>query len=122
MTKKLTQTELDEILRLHTIWLDSEGREGKYADLSYTDCSKLSFREANLAGANLPWTDLTGANLSGARLIVANLTEANLTGANLSVADLTGANLSGANLEEANLSGAESYPRFIQELINKKVE
>ena len=48
----MKQKELDEILRLHKMWLN--GKEGgKCADL----------RGANLRGANLRGADLQGANL-----------------------------------------------------------
>ena len=76
----------------------------------------ISFREADLAGANLKNADLSGADLkmahlSGAILINAILTEANLfmadlSGADLAMADLSGANLVGAILREAKLTDA----------------
>jgi len=68
--------ELQKILEAHRKWVESEGEEGKRADL----------REANLQEA-----DLHEANLQGA-----NLHEANLQGADLSWANLQGAYLGGA--------------------------
>ena len=59
---KMTQKELDEVLRLHLLWLDC-ANDGAMADLR---------------GANLRWAHLSGANLSGADLSGANLREANL--------------------------------------------
>ena len=89
----MNQNRLDEILKLHKMWLnDEEG--GERANLSGANLS-----EANLSGANLRWANLSRANLSGA-----NLSGANLSGANLSEADLRWADLSGANLSGANLS------------------
>ena len=76
---KYTQEELNEILKLHKMWLNYE-EEGRRADLR-------------------------GANLSGANLSEANLSRADLRGANLSRANLFGADLSGADLRGANLSG-----------------
>ena len=92
----MTQNELDKILKLHEKWLYEE-KDGRRADLSYT----------NLTDANLTSANLTGADLSYANLIDANLTSANLTGVNLSYANLTGANLVNANLTSANLTGAK---------------
>ena len=69
----MKQKELDEILRMHKMWLDGE-EEGKRADLQ-------------------------GANLQGANLQDANLQDANLQGADLRYANLQGANLQGANLD-----------------------
>jgi len=63
--RELTQKELDEILRKHTLWLQDKKR-GIRADLSYTDLSGL-----NLAGDNL-----TNANCTGARFNGANCTDA----------------------------------------------
>ena len=115
--KKITQEELDEIIRRHEMWLDSDGEAGEQADLSYTDLSGLNLANANLRGANMESVDLVfasleganllDANLLGAKLMVANLKGANLLDANLLVAKLTGAKLIGANLEHANLRSAK---------------
>ena len=89
--KKITKEELKTILEQHKLWLNSNGKEGKRADLT---------------GANLTCTNLTGTNLTGADLSSADLTWADLTGANLTSADLSGACLYGANLFGADLTGA----------------
>ena len=83
--EKITKKELKTILEQHKLWLDSNEKEGKRADLS---------------GANLTGADLTGANLTRANLRCANLTGANLTGTNLTCANLTGANLTNTILDE----------------------
>ena len=119
--REISEEELTEVLREHEKWLDSNGEQGKCADLSYTDLRKTDlfaanlfkvylFR-ANLSGANLfgvdlSGVDLSGVDLSGANLFGAYLSGANLPGVNLSGADLSGADLSSANLFRANLSGA----------------
>ncbi len=100
--KKITKEELKTILEQHELWLDSNEKEGKRADLS----------GANLSGANLSYANLFGVNLTSANLSGADLTRANLFGVNLTSADLSSANLSytyltGANLTRANLSGAD---------------
>ena len=91
----MEQPELNEILDQHKLWLDqhklwieTNGAEGK---------------RANLKNAYLRFADLWDANLTGAYLRFADLTGANLTGANLNGADLTGANLQYANLKDAIL-------------------
>ena len=78
----MEQSKLNEIIKLHEKWLNSEPGGA---------C-------ANLTGADLSYADLSYANLSGADLSCANLSCANLSCANLSCANLYGANLSGANL------------------------
>ena len=116
MAKKITQEELEEILRKHKMWLDDE-EGGERADLSGAYLSGANLSGADLRGAYLSDADLGGADLSraylgGAYLRGANLSDANLGGANLGGADLSraylrGAYLSGANLRDADLSGAD---------------
>ena len=118
-------SKLKEILDQHKIWIESNGVQGKCADLenAYLEDANLinAYLEgailciANLQGANLRGAKLTGANLYGASLRDADLTGANLTGANLHSANLNdasleGANLIGASLEGANLEGAVGLP------------
>jgi hypothetical protein len=73
------------------------------ASLSWAVLRRVSFTNANLAGADLLNADLTGAflfntDLTGAVLAGADLTDAQLGGANLARATLTGANLTRADL------------------------
>ena len=124
--RKITQEELDMIIKKHKRWLTTYRKEGESADLSYVDLSYASLCGmylfgANLSGANLSWTNLSGAtlayanlqgadlrcaNLVGAKLMIANLEGANLTRANMTHADLMAANLEGANLTRANMKFA----------------
>ena len=104
--KKITEEELKEILEQHKLWLDSNGKEGKRADLSGADLRYATLSDADLRYATLTDANLTMADLSGADLTGANLTGANLTGANLTRVDLTGADLRRANLTEADLRRA----------------
>jgi hypothetical protein len=97
--EKITEQELKTILEQHKLWLDSNKKEGKRADLS----------SADLRGADLRGADLTDANLTGADLIGADLTGVDLSGANLTGACLYRANLTGADLRRANLTGADLF-------------
>jgi hypothetical protein len=108
---KITRKQLDQILADHRLWLDSNRKSGKPADLSgvdlrQADLSGADLRGADLSGANLQGANLRGANLSGVDLRRANLYRADLRWANLHRADLQGANLRGANLTDADLCGA----------------
>ena len=103
-----TRAELEDILRNHKEWQESEGMAGRQAFLKNADLTGAFLIGAALSGADLSDTVLTGADLSEALLDYANLaradlTGANLTGADLSHADLTGADLSGAVLSHAHL-------------------
>ena len=106
--KKITKKELKEILEQHKLWLDSNEKKVKRADLSDADLTGV-----DLSGANLRYADLTRANLTGANLTGVNLYDANLIGANLSDADLSYANLTGANLTDADLTGADLYGAYL---------
>jgi hypothetical protein len=95
--RTITKEELDNILRKHKAWVESNEKEGTRANLS----------GANLSGASLGRADLSRANLNGANLRDANLSRANLNGAYLNGADLRDANLSRANLSGADLIGTD---------------
>lgn len=131
--KKISQEELDEILKQHKLWVESNKQDGTHADLSFHDLRTLEFptrtmlwganlKHTNLQGTNLEGADLRKANLEGAILISANLREANLMRANLKKVNfrraelcnaqlvrtaLLEADLRGANLEGAKLAGAK---------------
>jgi len=78
-------SKIKEIIDLHKLWIETDGKQGEVADLIGAD-----LRDANLTGADLTGADLAYASLVGAYLYGANLTDANLTGANLWGANLTG--------------------------------
>ena len=105
--RKITQEELDMIIKKHKRWLVTYRKEGESADLSYVDLSYASLCGMYLFGANLSGANLAWTNLSGATLAYANLRHAYLFGASLSGANLTGVNLEGADLEDADLTGAD---------------
>lgn len=98
---RMTQSSLNKVIANHKKWLESGHTKGARADLSFSDCSGLNFRKANLCEANLSFADLTNANLSEANLI-----KADLTAAVLKQAWLDHANLNNAVLAEADLSYA----------------
>ncbi len=97
----MTQSELDNIVSLHGMWLRDEPG-GARADLQ-----RIDLCGANLCSADLRGVDLIGANLSDAKLRGAKLRGTNLYGAKLRDADLYGAELCEANMSEADLSGAK---------------
>ena len=130
----LSDSELQEILDKHKLWVESEENEGERADLRNVDLSKnrqivygvdansgLPIVRADFSGINLEKAILEDTNLERAILDDANLTEARLNrtcfndarfintqlrDAQLVAAHLTGAALASAGLEGANLSAA----------------
>jgi len=125
-----------EVLAEHQRWIDSNGREGRRAELEGADLRgmrlgaaanlrRADLRRAHLEGANLAGADLSGAQANGAHFegailedLVADQHELNcfegasfhgavLSGARLQSPDLTGAILLGAALPSARLENAE---------------
>ena len=101
----------DEILEDHKLWLESDGREGRRAELWRAEL-QISFqgadlRQANLQGAFVHGNYLREADLRGANLVAADLTSASLQGARLEKARLNSARLNRTSLRGANLAGAD---------------
>jgi len=102
----MKQKELNEILRLHEMWLnDKEG--GKRADFQQNNLQDANLRGALLGLANLQYADLRNADLRHADLCDANLRHADLRHADLLDTDLRNANLQYADLRNANLKDAD---------------
>ena len=64
----LSQQEILEILKEHKLWLESNGKEGKRANLKGLDLTGADLTGADLADANLSGANLVGANLIGTKL------------------------------------------------------
>ena len=93
--KKITKEELETILEQHKLWSDSNGKDGKRANLSGANLTN-----ADLMFANLTFADLSGAILSGAILSDADLTRADLSGADLINSELEYTNLTNTILDD----------------------
>jgi len=119
----MNQTEINEVLRLHKLWLDNDP-EGKQADLSAADLSGADLQGADLQDADLQDADLQDADLPGADLRWADLQGADLSGADLRGADLRWADLQDADLQDADLQDADlrwadlSGAKHISELVS----
>jgi len=105
---KTEKNHLFSILQEHQLWVLSNGKNGRKADLSGANLTGKNLRDANLkradlSGADLSKADLSGANLRGADLSGADLTDSDLTKANLTTAILKNADLTRARLNMAIL-------------------
>ena len=113
---KPKRINLKKILNEHSIWVLSQGKVGKLADVKNWKLDKTNLKMANLPFAKLHFVSLRGADLSGINFRQADLLKGSLIDADLDGADLEGANLSesdlsfskcmGANFADANLEGA----------------
>jgi uncharacterized protein YjbI with pentapeptide repeats len=108
--REIPEEELQKILEAHRKWVESEGKEGKRADLARANLRQAYLFEANLEGASLNEANLQNAFLLDANLEGANLAEANLEGADLLNAQLKGVNLQSAtNLTASDVKRAENW-------------
>ena len=92
-------SELKDILEAHDLWVQSDRKQGRRADLDGADLQGADLQDADLEGAYLFGANLREANLQGANLQDAYLREADLQGANLQDAYLWGVNLRGATFD-----------------------
>lgn len=105
--RKITGSELRDVLREHKRWLNGEDGAKranlKDADLRYAYLCCADLRNADLYGADLRNADLYGADLRNACLGDVDLRDADLRNVSLHSANLSGANLSGAILDYSDL-------------------
>ena len=92
-------------------WITNAGEDHWFVIISSAgaDLSGASLSNSNMSGLNLRITNFSGADLSGADLSRSGLFLANLSGADLSGADLSGINMDFADLSGADLSDAELH-------------
>jgi uncharacterized protein YjbI with pentapeptide repeats len=110
--RDLSPDEVEQMLALHRLYLETEYHECNRANFSSVDLTGRDFSGLNLRGikmdrAVLRGADFTGAHLQSANLIGAILQEAHFDRADLSRARLSGANLVSASLENTRLAKAE---------------
>ena len=118
--ERLDQEIFNQILQAHQLWLNSEGKEGRRANLKDNDLRHINFSGANLVQASLRGVNLEGVDLRGAQLQEADFTEAKLAGSNLSGLELRRVNFASANLDRALLDQAElSFCNFLNAHLNE---
>ena len=120
--RRVEQEELNKLIKLHKIWLDSNGKQGdrlvlincnlrgsnlSMSDLKGSDLSMSDLKGSNLRGSNLSMSDLRVSDLRESNLSESNLRGSNLRGSNLSMSDLKGSNLSESDLRGSNLRGSD---------------
>ena len=89
---------LAEVLALHKIWLETEGKKGQQADLSDADS-----RGAVLCAANFRWAVLAREGFSEADLRNAEFRAAILRECIIAGTDMRGADVRGADLDRAKV-------------------
>jgi hypothetical protein len=107
----LSPDEIERMLALHRLYLETEYHQGHRANLSSADLIGRDFSGLNLRGIKADRAVLRGADFTGADLQSANLIGAILQEARLDRADLSRARLSGANLVSASIEDTRSPKR-----------
>lgn len=112
--------DLEDLLRLHAEWVDSNGEAGTQIDLDGSDLSGRSmvgaklqqarFRRCCMTGVDLTDADLELADLSWSELSNSKLRRANLSGTTLRSCTLVDTDLSGTRLLPVDIGGAGSKP------------
>lgn len=116
--RKITQEKLDEILRLHKLWLESDFLDGEKAYLGYCDLSNLDFNEIDLSSIVFKCSNLRNCMLVNSNLSDADLSGCDLSNANLTYSNLTNVNLIGANLSNTNLYKTDLFYAKIDNMIS----
>jgi len=80
----MTEERIKEVLRQHKLWVETDGKEGVKANLSYDN-----LYDAALYGADLRYANLESVSLNRANLKCADLRHARLRGVVLEGADLS---------------------------------
>ena len=111
--RELSPDEIEQMLALHRLYLETEYHEGHRANFSSTDLTGRDFSGLNLRGIKMDRAVLRGADLTGARLQSANLIGAMLQEARFDKAHSSRARLSGANfVSRASKTLASPKPRW----------
>jgi uncharacterized protein YjbI with pentapeptide repeats len=95
--RRVTKEQIAEILKQHSLWLATDGRQGERA----------SFFNANCTGANFKYVKGSGVDFSGSILIKANLRKVDFENADFKSATLTRAYMPFANFAYANFCAAD---------------
>ncbi len=101
--RKITQEELDEMLRQHQLWLDSEHKEGERLNLIGANLENLDFRKCVLSNVSIIQSSFKKANFTSVKSYNSKFTEGVFEEANLHSFKSDSSNFSNANFKNANL-------------------
>ncbi|WP_339776628.1 pentapeptide repeat-containing protein [uncultured Thalassospira sp.] len=101
----LIDIDIRAALRVHKMWVDTGGKEGKMISFAHADLRNEDLEGIDLTRCVLPQASLHNANCEDAILRRCDLTTANFSGANLKNTILAASRLTGADFKDARLSG-----------------
>lgn len=102
----ITRAEFDEILRLHSLWVETDGENGRRANLIEADLHGAFLNEAGLRAAYLRRADLRGADLRGPTLAEPTLAEPVFGTSTLAGPTSTGPTLAGPGFSGPTFAGS----------------
>lgn len=108
MNNLLSQKELDDILKEHQVWLETDGKKGKRADFRHKVSENLDFSNKDLSyaflnGAMFYECNFKNTNLHFAEANCAHFLYCNFVSANLDTIDLNETIFLKANLDSARI-------------------
>jgi DNA-binding LytR/AlgR family response regulator len=106
MLKKINQTELEQYISDHALWLSSARKNGRTFSVIDLDFSNLDFKRAVLVGGNLVNCRFDNCDLSYTDLESINISNSDFTGANLAFANLRRTDAKYCTFDFANLENA----------------
>jgi len=102
---------IEQLVKLHEIWADSNGQTGQQLDISKFDLRGCTnFQRARLTMMKGVGATLHGVNFSESQLQAADLSTADLRHANFQSADMRGGKFSGAKFSNCSLKNAQLQP------------
>lgn len=113
--RTISRDELNEIIRLHKKWLESNGNHGERADLrnadirgadiTYQDLNRVNFGGSIITNCDFTGTDLRGCHFHGTDIIDCQLRSCDLRAAIFKGCLLKRSDLYASNIRLSDLSG-----------------
>src|SRR3546814_12027891 len=101
--------EVERALRLHSVWIASNGRQGMRAEFVARDLRGLNFSSCDVRGLTFEDSDLTGTAFVISALFLTSFRKANMESAYFWLARLAGTTLSECTARGARF--ADARPR-----------
>jgi uncharacterized protein YjbI with pentapeptide repeats len=104
--EKLTQNELDNIVKQHNLWVNTRGVEGVRANFKEKVLCNLSFKDFSLVHADFRGAILSNCDLSKSNFRNSNFNVTTFENCTFELSSLVYCNFMGARGEFVNLTGA----------------
>lgn len=106
----MPETHIQEMVKDHSLWLESGGKQGNRLDLDGVDLSGFKPNVKVLSASRFRQCNLSGADFGGLNIDMVDFSYSSLEGANLQGVSAQGTNFRSANLSNANLRSGKFCP------------